>query len=171
MKELSIEEEAKRYNEALDRAKAAHKDEDRHLKATLERIFPELKEKDSEDERIRKWCISHFRECFRVTKDNVEYQEYLNNKVIPWLEKQGEQEILCDKCRKEHPSHSCQDITELGRCAVEYEQKSAWSQEDESMFECIKWSLVDLEVKEQSMGKFGQEIAWLKSLKDRIQRK
>ena len=55
----------------------------------------------------------------------MEYQEYLNNKVIPWLEKQGEQEILCDKCRKEHPSHSCQDITELGRCAVEYEQKSA----------------------------------------------
>ena len=40
------------------------------------------------------------------------------------LERQGEQETLCDKCRKEHPSHSCQDITELGRCAVEHEQKS-----------------------------------------------
>ena len=38
------------------------------------------------------------------------------------LEKQGEQETLCDKCRKEHPSHSCQDITELGRCSVEHEQ-------------------------------------------------
>lgn len=32
-------------------------------------------------------------------------------------------ETLCNKCRKEQPSHSCQDITELGRCAVEYEQK------------------------------------------------
>lgn len=40
------------------------------------------------------------------------------------LEKQGEQETLCDKCRKEHPSHSCQDITELGRCSVEHAQKS-----------------------------------------------
>ena len=28
-----------------------------------------------------------------------------------------------NKCKKEQPSHSCQDITELGRCAVEHEQK------------------------------------------------
>lgn len=36
------------------------------------------------------------------------------------IENQGEQkETLCDKCRKEQPSHSCQDITELGRCALE----------------------------------------------------
>ena len=40
------------------------------------------------------------------------------------LEKQGEQkETLCNKCKKTQPSHSCQDITELGRCAVEHEQK------------------------------------------------
>ncbi len=39
------------------------------------------------------------------------------------FEKQSKQETLCDKCRKEHPSHSCQDITALGRCAVEHEQK------------------------------------------------
>lgn len=52
-------------------------------------VFPELKE--SEDERIRKEII----------------------------EKQGKQETLCDICRKYHPSLSCQDITELGRCAVE----------------------------------------------------
>ena len=38
-------------------------------------------------------------------------------------EKQGEQETFCDKCIKEHPSNSCQDITELGKCAVENEQK------------------------------------------------
>jgi len=39
------------------------------------------------------------------------------------FEKQSEQETLCDKCKKEQPSHSCQDITALGRCAVEHEQK------------------------------------------------
>ena len=37
----------KNYKEALNRAIIAHKDEDRHLKATLERIFPELKENKS----------------------------------------------------------------------------------------------------------------------------
>ena len=36
------------------------------------------------------------------------------------LEKQGEQkETLCDKCKKAQPSHSCQDITALGRCYIE----------------------------------------------------
>lgn len=30
-----------------------------------------------------------------------------------------QKETLCDKCRKTQPSHSCQDITELGRCALE----------------------------------------------------
>ena len=28
-------------------------------------------------------------------------------------------ETLCDKCKKEQPSHSCQDITALGRCYIE----------------------------------------------------
>ena len=86
----------KAYKDALERCKKefnfsnlAYSHEE--IKQRLERVFPELKE--SEDERIRKWCISHFRECFRATKDNVEYQEYRNNKVIPWLEKQREQKI------------------------------------------------------------------------------
>jgi hypothetical protein len=40
--------------------------------------------------------------------------------IIEVLEKQGEQkETLCDKCKKAQPSHSCQDITALGRCALE----------------------------------------------------
>ena len=59
-----------------------------YCKEKVEGFFPELAE--SEDERIRKWCISHLKAAFRVTKDNAEYQEYLNNKVISWLEKQGE---------------------------------------------------------------------------------
>lgn len=40
------------------------------------------------------------------------------------FEKPGKQkETLCDKCKKAQPFHSCQDITALGRCAVEHEQK------------------------------------------------
>ena len=81
----------KSYKEALERAKALIEtntsDALFHLK-DIESIFPELKE--SEDERIRKWCISHFKAAVLVTKNNAEYKEYLNNKVIPWLEKQGQ---------------------------------------------------------------------------------
>ena len=80
-----------KYKEALERVKALIEtntsDALFHLK-DIESIFPELKE--SEDERIRKWCISHFKAAVLVTKNNAEYKEYLNNKVIPWLEKQGE---------------------------------------------------------------------------------
>lgn len=39
------------------------------------------------------------------------------------LERVAKKENLCDKCRKEQPSHSCADITELGRCVVEHESK------------------------------------------------
>lgn len=48
---MTEKEKAEAYDEALKKASAAHKDEDKHLKATLERIFPELKE--SKDEKIK----------------------------------------------------------------------------------------------------------------------
>lgn len=73
------------------------------------------------------------RACYLVSGDYIgkgtDGEPLLRNiKIIREIKdfrvKQGEQETLCDKCRKEHPSHSCQDITELGRCSVEHEQKS-----------------------------------------------
>jgi hypothetical protein len=57
-------------------------------------------------------------------KDRAKWMNYLGIKVS-FGEKQSKQETLCDKCNKEQPSHSCQDITALGRCAVEHEQKLA----------------------------------------------
>ena len=87
MKELSIEEKAHRYDEAIKEAVIAHKDEDKHLKATLERIFPELKE--DEDERIRKELLEH---CKNQAKPYIQ----TGNKCpqiqswIDWLEKKGE---------------------------------------------------------------------------------
>ena len=45
---------------------------------------------------------------------------WLCDQVDAKFEKQGEQkETLCDKCKKEQPSHSCQDITALGRCYID----------------------------------------------------
>ena len=61
--------------------------------------------------------------------------------------KQGEQkETLCDKCRKEQPSHSCQDITSLGRCALEKQGEQTINQPD---FE-IPFGASDSELIEES---------------------
>lgn len=95
-------------------------------------------EPESEDERIRKWCISHFRECFRVTKNNSEYKEYLNNKVIPWLEKQ-----------REHKSVSIAD---------------KWSEEDELKFADIE---ALLRGGENCHYNTADLFVWFKSFKDR----
>ena len=84
MGELSIEEKAKRYDEAIKRAKAmikvaANQDESIGFANT---IFPELKE--SEDERIRKTLIEYF---------NAYPKDYFGglkkNYIVAWLEKQG----------------------------------------------------------------------------------
>ena len=57
MKELSIEEKAKRYDEAIEKLRSLHDDYDTvntliDIKEELEHIFPELKE-SREDEMIR----------------------------------------------------------------------------------------------------------------------
>lgn len=82
----------KKYKNALNWIESIYPSMSSEQQIEAEGVFPELAE--SEDERIRKWCISHFKAAFRVTKNNAEYKEYLNNKVIPWLEKQGEQKSI-----------------------------------------------------------------------------
>ena len=46
-----------------------------------------------------------------------DYHEAWEEKFLPWLK--SLKETLCDKCKKAQPSHSCQDITALGRCYIE----------------------------------------------------
>ena len=77
MKELSINEKAKAYDEAIERAKKLYGN------GIIERIFPELKECD--DERIKKNCI-HFLELQKQHHAaTFEIEE-----CIDWLEKQCE---------------------------------------------------------------------------------
>ena len=84
MKELSIEEKAKRYDEALKIAKGLYA-KDAPDSLHLERMFPELKV--NEDDRIRKelisWIISKIPQC--------SFQEHINKLrvFVAWLEKQG----------------------------------------------------------------------------------
>lgn len=78
MKELSISEKAKAYDEAINRAKKLYGN------GIAEEIFHELKEDDTE--RIRKNCI-HFLELQKQHHAaTFEIEE-----CITWLEKQGEQ--------------------------------------------------------------------------------
>lgn len=103
------------------------------MEATIVNNKIVVKKKDSEDERIRKFLIQMAQNGHGGNKDWW-------NKCVAWLEKKGEQkETLCDKCMKEQPSHSCQDITELGRCAVECEQKPANKVEPKFEIEEGKW--------------------------------
>ena len=90
MKELSIEEKAKAYDEAIEKARVYHEtDTDNTMsvfaKGIMEYLFPELAE--SGDERIKREIINYF-EC--QSRDEPTRKD-IHNKWIAWLKKQGEQ--------------------------------------------------------------------------------
>ena len=83
MKELSIEEKAKAYDEALERAKQIFSEKE------LNYLFPELKE--VEDERIRKDLL-----CYLHTLPNhFSHNGSLVVEWVAWLEKQGNEPNWC----------------------------------------------------------------------------
>lgn len=137
MKELSIEQKAKAYDEAISMAKKFYTPDSNNvnLKATLEMIFPELKE--SEDERIRKAIIDYF----RWNPDGQLLNEFSNREVLAWLEKQGEHAKFWDSIQVGDKVTRNQDgvlvnLSRLKRVAKrdekQGEQKPAeWSEEDE----------------------------------------
>ena len=88
MKELTIEEKAKHYDEALEQAKKELNtcgSIDCDAARQIFRFFPELK--DSEDERIRKNIVDFLsRQGASIKYDFAGW--------IAWLEKQGKQEEL-----------------------------------------------------------------------------
>jgi len=93
----TIEEKAKAYDEAIKRAAIAYKDEDRHQKATLERIFPELKE--SMDEKVRKaikYAVSQLTDICLQERYSVK-----QNDCIAWLEKQVEKKSYASETMNE----------------------------------------------------------------------
>ena len=100
MKELSIEEKAKRYDEAIERAKEINRE---HSKKGFKPsddvlyIFPELKESEDEsaDEKVRKALIKLVTNHASMDLF-IEYDIHLDE-ALSWLEKQGEQKSI-----KEH---------------------------------------------------------------------
>ena len=86
MKELSIEQKAKAYDEAKSRISRAY-NSNRCTIGFMNEIFPEFEE--SEDERIRGEMISYFKQ---INYDNAHTWNGINlNKFVAWLEKQGKE--------------------------------------------------------------------------------
>jgi len=87
MKELTIEQKVRAYDKAVKEASIAYKDEDKHLKETLERIFPELKV--SEDERIREAIIALLKFGLEDGSAIAPGFNETKEQALAWLEKQG----------------------------------------------------------------------------------
>ena len=86
MKELSIEEKAKLYDEAIERAKNYHSPETEcNVRIAMENLFPVLKE--SEDEMVRNKLIKFFK---GYSPDEEWWGNITQEDILAWLEKQGE---------------------------------------------------------------------------------
>ena len=94
MKELSIEEKAKRYDEAIKRVENINtgkcKTTFMFTAGLFEYVFPELA--GSEDERIRNFLIDFIKVCGWTEKKDQGWP--LREECIAWLEKQGEKKLL-----------------------------------------------------------------------------
>ena len=104
MKELSIEEKAKRYDEALTKARNIVNSINVGLigKDSFETVFPELRE--SEDERIRKAIVKMISDI----DGGSPFEKYgiIKKEALAWLEKQGEQKpVISNDALKEGIAH------------------------------------------------------------------
>lgn len=90
MKELTIEQKAIAYDNAIENAKEFYthckKFDDKNVAFILETVFPELKE-ESEDERIRNNIIHLIKKSYKQGGYALHKDE--SEKMLAWLEKQG----------------------------------------------------------------------------------
>lgn len=133
MKELSIEEKAKAYDEAYKVAESIHRFSSNLAEIKrMEDMFPELKE--SEDERIKKTLIDFFSE-------GANNDEFTNNipdiEILAWLEKQGDKDKFIEKelgCIKGYRENAIKRLEELEK---QGEQKPV-NDTDEDIVEAVK---------------------------------
>ena len=166
MKELTIEQKAQRYDEAIERARIHYNTTDSVADAELiELIFPELKESD--DEKIRKEIIAILQ---------YKYEKYPNDpkycnapQWIAWLEKQGEQKPVFEmKTPEESLGIDSETYNKIvDECIYgDAKQNHAWSEDDEVKINRIVACLENLNVADNDI--ILKDVDWLKSLKDRV---
>jgi hypothetical protein len=149
MKEFTIEQKAKLYDEAIERAKKWYNAPNVNKIPTfgnrvIEEIFPELAE--SEDERIRKALMQNLKERFG-TKGNMGEGLDMPD-VLAWLERQG-------------------DTFDFDKKELKKIELSEWSEEDKCMLNNVIDTLKPLRQTTHSGYSINSMVNWLKSLKDR----
>ena len=165
-----------KYEQALEYMRKVYPTLNGADKEDAEHYFPELKE--SEDEKIRKHLLRHFR---NKTKDEWNGMPIKN--IIAWLEELDEPQkypkdvidnatsFLANR-NEGMPEEEAKDIVNAiitvlnpsywpKRC----EQKPTWSEEDKKMIDTIIYDLERHGGKEDSC--YSAEINWLKSLKEK----
>jgi hypothetical protein len=109
--ELSVEEKAKRYDEAIKVAKDSFNYPDHQGFIRADVVFPELKE--SEHEKIRKELIQYLKDY----PTNLPSGQYCRDDFFKWLEKQKEQEPTTQPVWSEEDEKlyklSLENLTEL----------------------------------------------------------
>jgi hypothetical protein len=135
MKELSIEQKAKAYDEAIEKAKEYFNSPRTCFDIEqLCNIFPELTESD--DENIKKDIINHLKYLGKYCQESMPNV----NEWVTWLEKQGEQNPAEWHREDEQNLNACLGYIPdeflrrwlTDAIHVKYD-KSAWSEEDEKM--------------------------------------
>lgn len=184
---MTQEEKAKAYDEALERAKELSKTT---TGANYEYIFPELKVKESEDERIRKVLIN-------LVKSNgmAYYLEQIHkDDIFAWLENQGKKVDAIENFDTEFEKQVSRLLASIINQDWEYtegfvkwasnsllgyakheiekesEQMSVWNEEDNEWIESLIHTFEDgYLVGFEQLKSYGI-IDWLESLKDKIYR-
>lgn len=153
MKELSIEEKAKAYDEALKKAKdmLSYKEVRRE---DMEYLFPELKE--SEDERVRQFLIHEIEEA---SDSFMSYYNMSKKDVLAWLEKQQKSEVDPYSLPvSDDSSLPTFDESIYHPCS----EKAYWGEDDEKQLQhamlALQWYAGGTDI-----------INWIKSIKDRVQ--
>lgn len=174
MKELTIEEKAARYDEAINIARKINSGEGVAAPSgwtTCEVIFPELKE--SEDEKIRKALL-------RFHKSTIDIDGIKGGDILAWLEKQGEHANFRNKIQigdkvtrnEDDVLVNMSQLKRVAKPADKIEQKHIeWSEEDErERKHCVDF-LNYPDMIEATPTVVNGCKDWLKSLKDRVQLK
>ena len=177
MKELSIEEKARRYDEAKYIMKEYLESGIAGVIAenTIKKAFPELAE--SENERIRKALITFFN---RFPYDSIEAAGTNAKEAIAWLEKQDKKPT---EIRETKPKDISEFLNRLNTVEQEFllehiakireldkeEQNPAdWSKEDDYNLQCCV-AKVQYDIDNGRIGRNRELLTWLKSLKHRSQ--
>ena len=169
---MTNDEKAKAYDDALERARKIHNEiinnEIIGFPDQIREIFPQLRESESEDERIRKWLADYFSS---IKKTVWIHRDITCEQILAWLEKQKEptkEELYAEAgtTENEYIANTMKMVRAMRE--KQKEQKPAeWSEEDEDYMNAII-AIINRETALYPKGGATEDlnkdlIAWLKS--------